>query len=150
MNFLIFFLFCNLAFADQTVYDQIVKNNPKIDKVKAKEIANHVFMVNKKYKIPNKIYAAILMQESMYVLDTVSDTNDYCMAQINIKTIKAFKFDKKKLMTSLKYCIEAGAIVLADFKRMYGHKEAYWYTRYNSGKPSKRKEYLNKISKWIN
>lgn len=147
----LFLLFlCNVAFADNVIYHQILLNKPEIDKVKAKKIAHHISMVNIKYKIPKRIYAAILMQESQYKLNAVNvKTNDYCMAQINIKTATAFKFDTKRLLTDLKYCIEAGAIVLADFQKMYGHKELTWFTRYNSSKPSKRKKYFADISQWM-
>lgn len=147
----LFLLFlCNVAFADNLIYHQILLNKPDIDKIKAKKIAHHISMVNIKYKIPKRVYTAILMQESEYVLNAVNKkSNDYCMAQINIKTAAAFKFDTKRLLTDLKYCIEAGAIVLADFQKMYAHKELTWFTRYNSSKPLKRKKYFAKISQWM-
>ncbi len=141
---------CNLVFADVTVYNQILSNKPDLDKIKAKKIAHHISMVNIRYKIPKKIYTAILMQESRYKLNAVNKkSNDYCMAQINARTAKAFNFDKKRLLTDLKYCIEAGAIVLADFQKMYAHKENTWFTRYNSSNPKKRKIYFSNISKWM-
>jgi len=150
MKALFLMFLCNLAFADVTIYNQILSNKPEIDKVKAKQIAHHISMVNIRYKIPKRIYAAILMQESRYKLNAVNKkSNDYCMAQINIRTARAFNFDKKRLLTDLKYCIEAGAIVLADFKRMYAHKENTWFTRYNSSNPKKRKIYFSKISEWM-
>jgi hypothetical protein len=150
MKFLILLFLCNLAFADNAVYKQILTNRPKIDKIKAKQIAHHISMVYIKYKIPKKVYAAILMEESRYKLGAVNNSSsDYCMAQINIRTIKAFKFDKKRLLTDLEYCIEAGAIVLADFQRMYAHKEATWFTRYNSSNPIKRKSYFNRVYRWM-
>ena len=150
MKALFLMFLCNLAFADTVIYNQILLNRPKIDKVKAKQIAHHISMVNIKYKIPKRVYAAILMQESKYKLDAINaKSNDYCMAQINIRTVKAFKFDKKRLLTDLKYCIEAGAIVLADFQKMYAHKETTWFTRYNSSNSKKRKIYFSRISRWM-
>lgn len=150
MKALFLMFLCNLSFADITVYNQILSNRPEIDKVKAKKIAHHISMVNIRYKIPKKIYTAILMQESRYTLDAVNKkSDDYCMAQINIRTVKAFNFDKKRLLTDLRYCIEAGAIVLADFQKMYAHKENTWFTRYNSSNTKKRKIYFSKISQWM-
>lgn len=57
---------------------------------------------------------------------------DYGIGQINHKTIKSFKFDQKKLLSDLTYSVEAAAIVLADFKRMYPEDPEFW-TRYNAG-----------------
>lgn len=58
---------------------------------------------------------------------------DLGMSQIYILTAERYKFDTSRLTTDLEYSIEAGAKVLADFKRMYGHKDLYWWLRYNCG-----------------
>jgi hypothetical protein len=44
-------------------------------------------------------------------------------------------------MLDLEYSVKAGAIVLADFKRMYGEKEKDFWTRYNTSHPEKRQKY---------
>ncbi len=72
---------------------------------------------------------------------------DFGIGQINQKTIKSFNFDKNKILSDLEYSVEASAKVLADFKRMYGHKEVDYWTRYNAGKRSKREIYKNLVAR---
>jgi hypothetical protein len=147
--FFLLFL-CQVSLADTALYKQIIKNKPNIDKKYAKQIAHHVNMVHIKYKIPKRVYVAILMQESSYNLKAVNKSSlDFGIAQINYKTATAFKFDIKRLTTDLRYSIEAGAIVMADFYRMYGKKDPLWFTRYHHSKPSLRKQYLKNISRWM-
>jgi hypothetical protein len=88
----------------------------------------------------------MLMQESGYQIQakgircgiSITTGNQDCVAvdfgigQINYKTIKSFKFDQKKLLSDLTYSVEAAAIVLADFKRMFPDDPEFW-TRYNAG-----------------
>lgn len=103
------------------------------------------------------------MQESAY---KISATNVKCgisvttgekdciiidrgIGQINHKTIKHFKFDPNKLVSNLEYSVEAAAIVLADFKRMYGKKEVEYWTRYNASTKSKRQVYKNLVARYM-
>lgn len=112
--------------------------------------------VSKKHNVkPDKVIA-IAMQESSYKLNAKNCymiagklSCDYCMMQINDRTVKAFKFNVDKLMTNIEYCIEAGVKVLSDFKRMYGHKEKDFWTRYNSSNPEMRQIYLKKVQKYL-
>jgi hypothetical protein len=143
-------ILCQVALGDDIVYRQIVNNKPNIDTEKAKMIAKYIDMAHKKYKIPKRVYAAILMQESSYKLSAVNrSSSDFGISQINKRTAKAFGFCTKRLTTDLKYSIDAGAIVLADFQRMYGKKDPLWFTRYHHSKPSLRKRYLQNISRWM-
>lgn len=147
---LILTFFCQISLADDVVFRQIMKNRPDMDVKKARQIARQIDAVYKKYKIPKRIYASILMQESRYKLGAVNKpSNDFGISQINIRTAKAFGFCTKRLTTDLNYSIEAGAIVLADFYRMYGKREVDWFTRYHHSKPSLRKKYLRDISRWM-
>lgn len=105
----------------------------------------------------------MLMQESAYKISAknircgISMTTgekdcvvvDYGIGQINYKTIKHFKFDQTKLLSNLEYSVEAAAIVLADFKRMYGHKETEYWTRYNSSTKSKRQIYKQLVARYM-
>lgn len=135
------------------VFCQIVKNNPKIDLNYAYRLSNVINKVAVEMGVNPKRYAAILAQESMYKLDAKNcwdnECHDYGIAQINKRTIKAFKFDKKKLLTDLEYSVKAGAIVLADFKRMYGDKEEDFWTRYNASCPDKRKKYKQLVMRFL-
>lgn len=141
---------------DKKLLRQIKKNHPNLKESYTRELASIIQEVSKKHNLkPNKI-AAIAMQESAYQLDAENcyQVNgkkrcDYCMMQINDKTAKSFGFDKERLMTDINYCVEAGALVLKDFKRMYGKKELEWWTRYNSSDDDKRATYKERVERWL-
>ena len=132
---------------------QILKNNPKINLNYAYELSNIIYEKATKHNINPKKFAAILAQESMYRLDAKNCKegicNDFGIAQINKKTIETFGFDKQRLLKDLEYSVEAGVLVLADFKRMYGSKEEYWWTRYNTSNPEKRKVYKQLVKRFL-
>lgn len=131
------------------IHAQILKNNPRIDKIFAHKLKKAIFFSCLKHKIPCDVYTAILMQESRYKLDAINHvTNDHGVAQINIKTAIAYGFDISRLTRDLKYSVDAGAQVLADFRRMYGKREESFWTRYNSSKPSKRAIYYQLVARY--
>lgn len=142
------------VFSDDTasipaIHKQIIKNRPKLNEnyVTSLKVAIHKSCI--KYKIPCNVYTAILMQESKYILDSFNpDTKDHGISQINEKTAIAFGFDIHKLHTNLEYSVEAGAIVLADFRRMYGKKELDFWTRYNSSRPTQREIYKSLVAQF--
>jgi hypothetical protein len=128
---------------------QILRNNPKIDIKFAKKLRQAIFMSCLRHKIPCKIYTAILMQESKYKLGAVNRvTQDHGVAQINHKTAAAFGFDIERLTTDLEYSVDAGAQVLADFRRMYGKTEVDFWTRYNSSNPYQRAIYYELVTRY--
>lgn len=130
-------------------YRQIIKNNPTLNDQYAKELSIIVDKWALKYGIQPDRLAAILAQESMYRLNAVNKrSRDYGIAQINHRTMINFGFDKRLLLTDLEYSVKAGAIVLADFKRMYGHREQDYWTRYNSSDPERRQEYKELVAKF--
>ncbi len=136
------------------VYNQIVKNSPKISATYAKTLSEKIVTYAQKYNIKPKIFTAILRQESNYKLSAKNCTSGTCkdfgISQINAKTIDAFKFDRVRLLTDLDYSIEAGAIVLADFKRMYFKREGYSYwCRFNSSKPTLRQKYRTLVARYL-
>jgi hypothetical protein len=126
-------------------------------------LAQTIVQKSKKHGISAKVLAALLMQESGYKIAAknvkcgTSITSgerdcvivDFGIGQINHKTIETFKFDKRKLLSDLTYSVEAAALVLADFKRMYGHKEQDYWTRYNSGNRSKREVYKSLVARYM-
>ncbi len=75
--------------------------------------------------------------------------SDYGIGQIHYKTVERFGFDVDKLTSDLSYSVEAGAIVLAGFRRMYAHKEVDWWTRYNASTPSKRSIYKTLVQNYL-
>ena len=135
---------------ENPTYCQIVKNSPQIDKRYALELSKFINKVGSLYSIKPARLAAILAQESRYRLGAINHVSkDYGIAQINHKTVEAFGFDKEKLLTDLEYSVKAGAIVLSDIKKRYGHREVDYWTRYNSSKPSKREVYKKLVMRFM-
>jgi soluble lytic murein transglycosylase-like protein len=132
------------------VYCQIIKNSPKLDRKYAMKLSNAIYAVAILYDIDPKKYAAILAQESMYKLNAHNkQSKDYGISQINHNTAKAYGFNVKRLTTDLGYSIEAGAIVLADMKKMYGNKDPEYWTRYNASDRTKRKKYKTLVARYM-
>jgi len=132
------------------IYCQIIKNNPTINKAYAFKLSNVIHYSAKLYDINPNLYTSILAQESMYKLRAVNTrSKDYGIAQINHNTIKAYGFSIDKLTSDVEYSVKAGARVLADFKRSYGHKEKSYWTRYNSSKPDKRIKYQQLVESFM-
>lgn len=118
----------------QTVYNHVIKNKPDLDPTYAERLAKAIYKASIKYGLNPLKVSAILRQECRYRLQCINNvTKDYGIGQINIRTIKAFKLSKNKLLNDLDYSVESAALILADFKRMYAHKEQDWYCRYNVG-----------------
>ena len=126
----------------EVIYYKILKNKPTIDKTYARKLATVIAVKTSKYNINASKYTAILAQESGYRLNAVNHkSKDYGLSQINIKTAKAFNFDINRLLVDMEYSVEAGLIVLADFKKRYGHREDDYWSRYNSSNKQKRTMY---------
>jgi len=132
-----------------TIFLQIKKNKPEIDTFYAAQLSRIIKKMTEKYNISSRLYTAILMQESKYKLEATRCNNkiyyvlkdikklqktctDFGISQINHRTVSSYNFDKNRLITDLDYSIEAGLIVLSDFKKNF-RKEKEWYTRYNCG-----------------
>lgn len=126
------------------------------------ELSNIIYKYSRKHDIPANLYTAMLRQESTYKLaargcrwgldedfNKVRTCIDFGMSMINLKTAENFNFDIKRLTTDLEYSVECGAIVLADFKKRYFHKEEFWWTRYNASTSYKRKIYRNLVEDWL-
>lgn len=137
-----------LEVATADVKSQIKQISPQMPHAKVVKLASHIEAACIEFNIPCELYTAILAQESMFQLDAFNvKTQDYGIAQINIKTIKAYKFDKHLLLTDLRYSVRAGAKVLSWFTR-YKSKESNWACRYNVGTGSLRDKKLKKCLKY--
>lgn len=104
------------------------------------------------YGLDKRLFIAILRVESGLDHTALNvETLDAGIGQINFKTAERFGFDWTRLRKDRAYSIEAAAIVLSDFKRMYGEREPDdWYARYNYGttkNPSDKQIYLKEIYK---
>ncbi len=88
------------------------------------------------------------MQESTYKLDSIHATcgllrledsqescimTDFGIAQIHYKNLSRFHLDKVKLTTDLDYSVDAGAMILAQYKHYQKREPDMWWTRYNCG-----------------
>lgn len=155
MKYLLLFCFITPAYAIKydTIFSQVKRNAKHLPAYEVGKITVAVLKMAKKYKINPKLYAAILMQESSYNVKAKNCNKikcfDYGMSQINNYTILRYEFNKDKLITDVKYSIEAGAKVLYDIKRMYAKKEQDWWTRYNAKSDDKRQIYKEKVMRWL-
>jgi hypothetical protein len=143
------------------IYAQIIKNKPKINKKYAMRLSNSIYKASKNYDIPKHIYTAILAQESGYRLNIVGKISglykgkkktvqvDFCAAQINWRNVLKMNLEVDKLLTDMQYCINAGAKILAGFKKRYAKKEKDWYTRYYNSNPIMRSEYKRLVERYL-
>jgi len=129
------------------VYKQIRRIKPDIEPRYAAHLAASIYEVARAFKIDARLMTAILAQESMFNVAAVNQkSKDYGLAQINHKTAKAYNFDLKRLKTDPKYSIWAAGVVLRDFNKL--HEKEPW-TRYNSSKPEKRKQYKRLVARYM-
>jgi hypothetical protein len=156
------------TFADDLLSAHIAKNNPKLDKVYINRLAKAIKVSSNRHGIDAKIYSAMLMQESGYRMGVhncykipadskalkLNHCEDFSISMINRKTIEAYGFNKQRLITSLEYAVDCGAIVLKDLKKRYGHDSDYW-VRYNVGTRPKHKiptiwnDYKVAVLRWL-
>jgi len=168
----------SLSFANLTkrktqhpIYEQILRNRPKINKAYAMRLSNLIHTYTKRHKIPANIYTAILAQESMYkqhaklcqtglrlqpYYESLYDNKpyqkykktrvcfDFGISMINFRTAKRYGFDINKLTSSLAYSVEAGVIVLKDFLKRGKH-----WTYYNARTKIKRDIYKQLVERYL-
>lgn len=163
-SILLILLFVLLAFPVQShvrkgcvsrdpVYCQITERSPNINRKYARRLSFTIRSASKRHDVPPRVLTAILGAESSFRLNVVNKDADFGIAQVNIHNIRAYKFDKNRLVTDLRYSVNAGAKVLYWFKDTYSAKEEQWYLRYNCGvhKNLNRKacvQYSQALSKW--
>lgn len=135
-----------------SVYKQIKRNNPKLPEWYIIKLTHTIQKVTDKYKLPKKLYTAILMQESAYNLKAKRCSNGLCtdfgIGQVHISSVKRYKLSKDLLTKDLDYSIESSAKILHDFKKMYSKKERNYWTRYNSSNKDFRNLYASQVSRW--
>jgi hypothetical protein len=135
---------------------QILKNNPGLTEGWALNLAWAFNNSAKLHKVSSRLLAAIAMQESGYTQDAKQCyvlhgkiRCDFCMMQINDRTIKNFHFEKKELMESHFACIDAGATVLADLRQRYAKRDKNYWSRYNAVSPTKRAVYKRLVERFL-
>lgn len=116
-----------------------------------KQIDRAIDKTATKYNINRKVFKAILIQESRLKIGAINQkSKDYGIGQINEKTIKAFGFNKHRILTDLEYSVDCAGKVYADFKKRYKHREPHegplkFWSRYNTSRPSLRLVYQQKV-----
>ena len=125
----------------------------KKEQVYYKNLSGYIAYACQVYKLPKRLYMAILARESQYQVGAVGLTGgeptDFGIGQVHHRTAKAYGFGKKRLLTNSVYSIRASAKVLRDFKNMYRSREKRWYLRYNTSNKKKQKEYYEAISRYF-
>lgn len=143
---------------ENIIRSQILKNRPRINRKYLSRLTKSIHKATSKWRIPSKIFTAILMQESSYRLNAKNCRKfscDYGISQVNSSTAKAFKFDKARLLVDLDYSVDAGAQVLSWFYMTYAKREKNWFLRYNVGtrrsaiKSINARDYLIKVKKYL-
>jgi hypothetical protein len=121
--------------ASASVERQIHKFSPNMSVDRVIYMASIIKLSCYKHSIDCEVFTAILIQESSLRVAAFNDvTADYGVGQINIRTIMRHKFDKRRILTDLKYSIECSAKVFSWFSRTYKDREpATYFARYNVG-----------------
>ena len=151
----LFVLILTFSSFARTTVEQIKINKPMISDAYALRLAKVIKLKSDKYKIPANVITAIMRVESSYILSAVNKrSNDYGIMQINNYNIRAYKFDKDKLLTDLDYSIDAGCQVFKWFYRTYKDLD-HAIQAYNGGTAKdvhewkSTKDYLKKIKKFM-
>lgn len=112
------------------------------------ELAIYIDEASSTYGLQPELLTAILAKESMFNIEAVNlRTHDYGIGQLNIKTIRAYRFDLHRIQTDLRYSVFASAKVLSWFKK-YGRHEAVWWCRYNVGTVKLINSNINSCAKY--
>jgi hypothetical protein len=139
----------NVDCTKHKIYCQIIRNKEKVrEKIEhsyAMRLSNAIYKVSRELSLDGRIYAAILMQESRYVLDSknchtglneqmkpLRVCSDFSLSMINHRTADRYGIDIARLMHDLDYSVYSGARILSDFKKRFKNEEDY-YVRYNCG-----------------
>jgi hypothetical protein len=133
------------------VLEQIIKNKPNIDKVLAKRLALSIERYAKVYKADPHRAAAIAMQESGYRnIATIKHGNqfDVGMFQINIRTIKEYGFNKKKLIKDIDYAVESYFKVVTDKKKVCKYLKEDAWSCYHSKTKHLRTKYKSLVNRF--
>ena len=127
------------------IYCHIKKLDKRMKDSKAMRLSNIIYKASIKYKIPARIFTAILKAESNLEYKTIRTVcgikdgkktcvnTDFGISQIHYKTVSLYNFDIAKLLTNEDYSVLAGAKVLSWFHKTYAKKEKYWWVRFNCG-----------------
>ncbi len=106
--------------------------------------------IHKKAMVYDYTISVDLCKDRIKKYKKVRTTSDFGISQINYRTAFRLGLDLDRLTTDIEYSVEAGAIVLSDFKRRYGKREPNtWHSRYNASNKIKRKIYQELVARYL-
>ena len=109
------------------------------DAITNRALKRHITRYALQYHVEREVLSCVLYVESGYKVNTISNTEDYGSAQINIKTIKMYNLSVVELLTNGEYNVRAAAEILGDYRRVFKAAEINdWPARYNIGYQSLR------------
>lgn len=150
-----------------TICRNILKLSPTMDHEQAYRLSNQIYWTAKRYGLPSDLLLAIAFQESGFKTDIVRELNglvydektkgyrevrigaDFCMMQIHLSNIKKMNLDVKKLLSNTKYCLDAGAKILSQYRAEHGKKDENWWTYYNAIHEAKRQIYFRQVNRHL-
>lgn len=150
-----------------TICRSMLKLHPTMDQKEAYKLSNNFARVAKKYKLDPKLLVSIAFQESAFKLDTIRKVtgafydekadefkvikvgSDFCMMQIHLSNVKKMDLDIERLLNETDYCLEAGAKILAGYKKERSKDYKDWWTFYNAKTEEKRAIYHKHITRHL-
>lgn len=135
---------------DSPLVERIAEINPKLDLAYRRLVVRELFKAANKYKVSADSLFAIFAQESKFRVNTVNTrTHDYGIGQVNIRNIRYYNWDQKRLLSDVAYSVDCAAFMLSGFKRFAKREPSHWWTRYNSSNPEKRQEYGILVARYM-
>lgn len=128
--------------------------NPYLDQEYARNVDKAIISQSKAYKVPFNVIFALAKIESNFQVSAINKkSSDYGILQINKFNIKAYKFNKKKLLHDVDYSVKCGIIVFKWFYKKYPLDEAiarfHCGTRENCPKWKNTIKYVKKVKKYL-
>ncbi len=126
---------------------------PHVSKKNADKYDKLIRKYSELHELDWKIVVAILFQESRFKENAVNcgryGCNDFGIAQINFRNIKAWGMDFGKIFDA-GYSIKHATAFLERLKNRHSHKDPKWFARYNSGTPHLKNKYYKLLRKHLN
>ena len=145
------FQFIRISKKEAAIVRQILKNKPKMDKLMAVKLSKLIHKYAVVFKADANRSVAIAMQESGYT-NVVSKRHgkplDIGLFQINVKTVKEYKFDAKRLVYDPEYSVKAYFTVMKDKNRMCSKLKKDSWTCYHSKNANLRKIYKKLVNRY--
>lgn len=127
---------------------------PALSDEDAEVISEEITQASEDLGVRWEVILAILFQESSLKLDPQGCLHkkgrckDYGIGQVNFNTWGTkFGWDRVRLLRDLRYSLKASFQVLGHYKKEYGKQEFNWFTRYHSGTPSFRGNYMQALNR---